>query len=235
MTLFGKSVLAVVPARGGSKSIKRKNLRQICGKSLIKYAADICNQLPWIDYSIISTDDEEMAEEGRSNGLEVPFIRPKDLANDTSSSLDMWRHAWLNSENIKESKFDISILLEPTSPLRTSDDIKNCVSKLIKYNYEGVITVSLMPAHYRPQKTLKINNNGSIGFYLPRDDSYTPRQKIPPYYYRNGICYAVTREKLIQDKVLLDETFYAMVINREVVNIDEPFDLDLAEFLIKRL
>ncbi len=234
MSLLGKRILAVIPARGGSKSIPRKNLRRICGKSLINYAADICNQLSWIDYSIISTDDEEMAEEGRKYGLEVPFIRPEELATDSASSLDMWRHAWLFSEKLKDFEFDISILLEPTSPLRTKNDIEKCVTKLIKENYKGVLTVSLMPAHYRPQKTLTINN-GYIGFYLPKNKSYTPRQKIPPYYYRNGICYAITREKLIEDNVILDESFYAMLIEREIVNIDEPFDLDFAEFLINRL
>ena len=95
-------------------------------------------------------------------------------------------------------------------------------------------TVSLMPAHYRPQKTLKIKNNGKIGFYLPNDNTYVTRQKIPPYYYRNGICYALTRKKLIEEKTILDESIFAMLIEREVVNIDDPFDMELAEFLFKR-
>ena len=105
---------------------------------------------------------------------------------------------------------------------------------MIKNNYSGVATVSLMPAHYRPQKTLEIKNDGKIAFYLPQDNSYIPRQKIPPYYYRNGICYALTRKKLIEEKTILDESIFAILIDREVVNIDDPFDMELAEFLLKR-
>ncbi|MBO6960193.1 MAG: acylneuraminate cytidylyltransferase family protein [Prochlorococcus marinus CUG1438] len=234
MTLFGKSILAVVPARGGSKGIPRKNLRKISGKSLIKHASEICKALPFLDYSIISTDDKEMASEARDCGLEVPFIRPEILGTDNASSVDMWTHAWITSEKILKKKFDISILLEPTSPLRVPKDIELCLTELIKNDYPAVATVSLMPAHYRPQKALEIKNDGKIGFYLPNDNSYVPRQKIPPYFYRNGICYALTRKKLIEEKTILDESCHAILINREVINIDDPFDLELAEFLFKR-
>tara|TARA_Y100000589_G_C27187245_1_gene643203 strand:+ start:203 stop:910 length:708 start_codon:yes stop_codon:yes gene_type:complete len=235
MTYLGKKILAVVPARGGSKGIPRKNLKKVCGKSLINHAAQICKSLSWIDCSILSTDDHEMAEEGKKYGLKIPFLRPKDLASDNTNSIDMWRHAWLETENKMKTKFDISILLEPTSPMRRKEDIENCINYLIKKNHSGVATVSLMPAHFRPQKTLKINEKGMIEFYLQNDNSYSLRQNIPKYYYRNGICYALTRKKLINDKTIIDESIYAMQITREVVNIDEPFDLELAEILLNRL
>ena len=234
MALFGNRIIAVIPARGGSKSILKKNLRKICGKSLINHAADICNALPWIDLSIISTDDMEMAEEGRNCGLMVPFMRPAYLSSDSASSVDMWKDAWIKSEQELNDHFDISILLEPTSPLRKPIDIENCLLKMIKNNYEGVATVSLMPAHFRPEKALRISEDGKIEFYLPNDKSYLPRQKIPPYYYRNGICYAISRQKLLDENTIMDESIHAMLIEREVVNIDEPFDLELAEFILKR-
>ena len=235
MTYLGKKILAVVPARGGSKGISRKNLKKVCGKSLINHAADFCQSIPWIDFSILSTDDEEMAAEGIKFGLNVPFIRPKSLAEDNTNSIDMWKHAWLEAENKMQTRFDISILLEPTSPLRKKEDIENCVKNLVNNNYSGVATVSLMPAHFRPQKTLKINSKGKIEFYLPNKNSYSLRQNLPDYFYRNGICYALTRKKIIDENVILDESIYAMLINREVVNIDEPFDLELAEYLLNRL
>lgn len=235
MTFLGKKILAVVPARGGSKGIPKKNLKKICGKSLINHAAEICNSLKWIDYSLLSTDNDEIAEEGLKCGLNVPFMRPKDLALDNSNSIEMWRHAWLETEKILQESFDISILLEPTSPMRKETDIENCLKKLIENNYSSVATVSLTPAHFRPHKTLEINKRGMINFYLPRNDSYSLRQNIPNYFHRNGICYALTREKLIEEKVILDESTHAMIIKRDVVNIDEPFDLELAEFLLKRL
>ena len=235
MTFFGKRILAVIPARGGSKSIKRKNLKKICGKSLIHHAADICKALPWIDLAILSTDDNEMAEEGIRTGLTVPFIRPKNLATDNASSIDMWKHAWLTSEKEIGKTFDISILLEPTSPLRTPNDIESCLDKLIQNGYKGVATVSIIPAHYRPQKTLTIDKQGKLGFFLPHKDLYSRRQNIPPYYFRNGICYAITREKLIKENKIIDESISPLLIEREIVNIDEPFDLELAELLLKKL
>ena len=206
MALSGKRILAVIPARGGSKSIPRKNLKKLCGKSLIHHAADICKSLPWIDLAILSTDDDEIAAEGERTGLSVPFIRPQNLATDNASSIDMWKHAWLFSEKKIGKKFDISILLEPTSPLRTPADIEICINKLIENNYKGVATVSIIPAHYRPQKTLTIDKNGKLGFFLPPKDSYSRRQNIPPYYFRNGICYAITRQKLIDENKILDES-----------------------------
>ena len=234
MTLFGKRILAVIPARGGSKSIPRKNLKKICGKSLIHHASDICKSLPWIDMAILSTDDEEMAEEGKRTGLSVPFLRPSNLATDNASSIDMWKHAWKYTEKEVGEVFDVSILLEPTSPLRTSNDIEICLNKLIQENHKSVATVSLVPAHYRPQKTLLINENGKIGFFLPPKDKYSRRQNIPPYYFRNGICYAITREKLIEENIILDESTFAILIEREIVNIDEPFDLEIAEYIYKK-
>ncbi len=235
MTLFGKRILAVVPARGGSKSIPRKNLKKICGKSLIHHAADICKSLPWIDMAILSTDDEEMAAEGKRTGLSVPFLRPSNLGTDNASSIDMWKHAWLCSEKEAGEVFDISILLEPTSPLRTSNDIEICLSTLIQDNHNSVATVSVIPAHFRPQKTLTIDESGKIGFYLPPKEKYSRRQNIPSYYFRNGICYAITREKLIEENKILDETTFAILIDREIVNIDEPFDLEIAEYIYKKL
>jgi len=234
VVFLNKRILAVIPARGGSKGIPRKNLRKVNGKSLVQYAAEICKALPWLDKAIISTDDEEIAEEGRKNGLKVPFMRPERLSTDNASSVDMWVHAWLTSELVFSEKFDISILLEPTSPLRTPKDIELCITKLIKDGHSAVATVSQMPAHYKPEKALKIKDDGKIDFYLPYNSNYVPRQKIAPYFYRNGICYALTRKKLIEEKIILDDSSFAIIINREVVNIDEIFDLDLAEFLIKR-
>ncbi len=234
MTFLGKSILAVVPARGGSKSIPRKNLKKLCGESLISHVGKICNSLNWIDLAIISTDDYEIAEEGIKSGLTMPFIRPKYLAEDNSNSIDMWRHAWIECEKIYKKKFDISILLEPTSPLRIKEDIEECVTKLIDNNHTGVVTLSLTPAHFRPHKTLLINNEEKIGFYLPPKKEFSLRQNIPPYYYRNGICYAITRKKLIDENIILDESISSLIIKRPVVNIDEPFDLELAEFLLKK-
>jgi len=233
MTWKGSRVLAVVPARGGSKGIPRKNLRHIAGRSLIAHCADLCAQLPWLDLALLSTDDAEIAAEGRAYGLAVPFMRPAELAGDTSTSVDMWRHAWLAAE-ADHGKFDLGILLEPTSPLRRIDDVEGTLGLLLSAGAAAAATVSVAPGHFTPHKCLTLDDERRIGFFLPQGSRHSLRQSIPPFYYRNGLCYAVRRETLVERGHIIDEDCAAMVVRRPVVNIDEPFDLELAEFLFAR-
>ncbi len=234
MALMGKTLLAVVPARGGSKSIPRKNLAVLGGHTLIAHAATVCADLTCIDRAVLSTDDMEIAFEGRRVGLEVPFTRPAEFSSDHSTSVEMWRHAWLASEEAFSMRFDISVLLEPTSPMRRPQDVEATVRAMLSGNYSAACTVSRTPAHFTPQKTLVINDKGLINFYLPTGSSYSLRQAIPPYYHRNGICYAVKREALVDKRVILGEDCFAVVIERDVVNIDDPIDLEFAQFLLGR-
>jgi len=227
-------VVAIIPARGGSKSIPRKNLKQVGGHSLVARAARVLKTLDWIDVAIISTDDEEIAEEARSHGLDVPFMRPPELSGDTANSMDMWSHAWEHCEQHYNKCFDLSILLEPTSPLRRPEDIELTLRTLVEGGHRAAATVSPTPAHYTPHKTLTIDSNGIIGFYLQDGQNYSLRQAIPDYYHRNGICYAVTRRTLLEDGHILEDDCAAVIIERPVVNIDEPFDLELAEWLLSR-
>lgn len=233
MSLRNLNILAVIPARSGSKGIPRKNLREINGKSLIEHAARCVQALDWIDATIVSTDSEEIITHAQNLDIDAPFIRPKELSGDNAKSIDMWKHAWTSCENYYQIKFDISVLLEPTSPLRTPDDISNCVELLLDGKTHSVATVSKTPAHYTPQKTLNINAAGIITPYLEGGLKYSIRQEIPDYYHRNGICYATTRKSLLELNNLMEKSCSALVINRPVVNIDEEIDLKLAELLMK--
>lgn len=232
MTWQGKSVLAVIPARGGSKSIPRKNLVKLDGISLVGRAIKIALSIPWIDHIILSTDDEEIAAEGRLNGIKVPFMRPTELAGDKSNSIEMWRQVWLTSEDYFGVRFDYSLLLEPTSPLRNSADVERTMCALTENNHEAAATFSRTPAHYTPHKTLTIDQVGIVGFYLPEGARHSLRQSIPPYYHRNGICYAVRRDTLVERGTIIESNCAAVLIDRHVVNIDEMIDLKLAEFLL---
>lgn len=234
MAYQGFTILAVVPARGGSKSIPRKNLCTVGGISLVGRAAKIAHSLEWVDRAILSTDDEEIAAEGKKFGLDVPFMRPAELASDTSTSIDMWRHAWLTSEKHYGCRFDISLLLEPTSPLRTPNDVERTVETLLSGDFDAAATISRAPAHFTPHKCLMVNEHGYIAFYLKDGAQYSVRQKIPAYYFRNGVCYAVKRKPLVDDGTLLEQRCGAVILERYVVNIDEPFELDLAEFILSR-
>lgn len=233
MAFAGLNVLAVVPARGGSKGIPRKNLQPVCGLSLLGHAARVVRALPWVDLGILSTDDEEIAAEGSRHGLMAPFRRPASLASDTATSIDMWRHAWLSSEDHADQRFDISILLEPTSPMRTPADVEGTIRLLVDGGHAAAATVSRNPAHFTPEKTLLVDAEGRIGHYLGTH-ARARRQDIPPYYHRNGICYAVRRDTLIDKGEIIGADCAAFVVDREIVNIDDPFELELAEWLIRR-
>jgi CMP-N-acetylneuraminic acid synthetase len=228
-------VLAVIPARGGSKSIPRKNLCRISGLSLVGRAVRTALELPWIDTVILSTDDQEIASEGLAHGAEVPFLRPDSLAGDLATSVDMWKHAWTESEAHYGVRYDVSILLEPTSPLRRPGDIERTVEALLEGDHLAAATISPAPAHFTPHKCLTVDGKGCVGFYLKDGTRFSIRQNIPEsYYFRNGVCYAVKRETLLERSVILEEKCAAVILDRPLVNIDEPFDLELAEFLLER-
>jgi CMP-N-acetylneuraminic acid synthetase len=234
MSYKGLKILAVIPARGGSKGIPRKNLCQIAGISLVGHAAKVAQSLEWIDRTVLSTDDEEIAEEGRKYGLEVPFMRPAELASDTAIAHDVWKHAWLTSEEHYNERFDISILLEPTSPLRRPEDIILTVDALLEGDCAAAAAVSCAPAHFTPHKCLTLDENGIIGFYHQNGRQFSIRQKIPNYYFRNGICYALKRPTLIEKGFIIEENCKAVVIERLVVNIDDEHELEYAEFIYQK-
>ena len=232
MSLENRNILAVIPARGGSKGIPRKNLCKINGKTLIEYVADCVNQISWIDEVVLSSDDAEICAHGRSLGIETPFVRPRELSTDDAKSIDVWTHAWLESEKYFDKTFDLSILLEPTSPMRKPEDISNAVELLIQNNASSVATVSKTPGHFTPHKTLQLSAEGFIESYLPDGMNYSIRQHIPDFYHRNGVCYATTRANLIDNRNLMEKHCLPLIIERHVVNIDEEFDLKLAEYLL---
>ncbi|MCK9631762.1 MAG: acylneuraminate cytidylyltransferase family protein [Methanoregula sp.] len=234
MSLSGKTILAVIPARGGSKSIPHKNICIVGGLTLVGRAGRIASSLPWLDARILSTDDEEIANEGRRHGLDVPFMRPNEFASDTATTVSMWRHAWLAAETHYNMHFDVSVLLEPTSPLRCTEDVERTVRVVVDEGAPAAATVSLTAAHYTPHKTLTIDERGILGFYLPDGAKHSLRQGIPHYYHRNGLCYAVTRKHLVDKGWVIDRDAVAIVVNRPVVNVDEPFDLEMAEWLLSR-
>lgn len=234
MTWRNLSVLAVVPARGGSKDIPGKNLRRVGGLSLVARAARFIQLLPWLDAAVLSTEDDAIASEGEAYGLRVPFRRPAELAGDDAASVDVWRHAWRKCERLDGCRYDISILLEPTSPLRRVEDIGRTVEAMVKGGHKAAATVSRAPGHFTPEKCLTIDDTGHIRFYHPEGARYSRRQVVSPYYFRNGICYAVTREALLDAGHILEDKCTAVVIDRPVINIDDPFDLELAEFLLAR-
>jgi CMP-N-acetylneuraminic acid synthetase len=138
----GRTVLAVVPARGGSKGIPKKNLRAVGGRPLIARVGDVVRQVKEVDRAIVSTDDLEIADAAAEAGLDAPFLRPTDLSSDTASSLDVVIHALTTMEMADGRRYDIVVLLEPTSPLRTAEQVSAAIAMLVDGGWDSVWTVS---------------------------------------------------------------------------------------------
>lgn len=220
-----KRVLAVVPARGGSKRVERKNLRRCAGLTLIEHVARITASLLWLDATFLSTDDAEIAELGESLGLAVPELRPRELATDEADSLSVWRHALLRSEALHENHFDMSILLEPSSPFRTIEDIETTLSILVKGQAEVALTLSPTPPRFAPNKAIHILASDHL--------SAISMPNSPSTYHRNGLCYAATREAILNRQDLLGKGVIGVPVERTVVNIDTEEDLALANLLLQ--
>jgi len=228
---LNKTILAVVPARSGSKGIVDKNIRQLDGISLIGRAGLCLNNLDWIDAKVISTDSEAYAKEGEVYGLEAPFIRPSSISCDTATAVDTIVHALLESEKSFGIKFDVVLIIEPTSPFRRSNDIESTLKEMIINNADSSICVSPLNTKYHPLKTLKIDS-GKLSHYEQLGEKITARQQLNELYVRNGACYAVLCDYLLKHRSLFSDNTYPYIVNRNMVNIDDPIDFKWAQFLI---
>ena len=235
MALKGKKILAIVPARGGSKGIHRKNLRKIAGKSLVKLAAEYCKKFDFIDYSIISTDDNEIISEAIDSGLSAPFVRPIELSSDIATAKEVWIHAWKESESKLGFKFDISILIEPTSPLRIKEDLIKSINLLLEGKDTGcTATVSRIPGNLTPYKTHIANDDGFLSYYFEKAQDFPNRQSIPPFYFRNGLCYSAKRSHLIESNKLFESNCKMVMTERPVINIDDEYEIEIAEYFLSK-
>jgi CMP-N-acetylneuraminic acid synthetase len=230
--LLDKKVLAIVPARSGSKGVPDKNISELDGVSLIGHAGRCLAELEWLDAAVISTDSERYAEEGRKYQLDAPFLRPADLASDQASAVDTALHALEASEKYYGTRFDVLLIVEPTSPMRKSDDIYQVTKLLVETAADSVVAVSPLSSKYHPLKVLTLEG-GYLMNYEAAGQSIVARQQLSKLYIRNGVCYAVTRDCLLRERKLFTSNTRPYVIERELVNIDDPIDFAWAEFLIE--
>ena len=226
-------VLAVVPARSGSKGIRDKNMAPVGGLSLIARAGVVLGQIPWIDRRIISTDSERYAEEGRRYGLEAPFIRPRELSTDSAGALDTFAHAIESCEQLDGQRYDLLIVTEPTSPLREPADIEATVKALLTTGADAAVTVSRLDTKTHPHKVFIIVD-GLLQYFSDKGAGVTARQSLAPLYSRNGLCYCYRRETLLTKRALITDNTVSVITERPVANVDEPLDLLWAEFLLEQ-
>lgn len=229
----GRRVLALVPARSGSKGVADKNMQQLAGKSLIAHAGNCIQALPWIDRAVLSTDSERYAHEGRQHGLQTPFLRPASLSDDRANAVDMMVHGLEASESHYGERYDLLALLEPTSPFRQPEDIEQACRQLISGDYDSAVCVSAASTKSHPLKMLTINDK-KLDYYDESAKQISARQQLNTLYVRNGACYVVTRDTLVNKRTIITDHTTACIIDREMVNIDDPIDLEWAEFLLSR-
>lgn len=229
----GKKILTVVPARGGSKGIKLKNLRCINGVSLVALVGEVIHQLDWIDRAVVSTDHKEIAKVAKEAGLDVPFMRPDSISGDLISDWQVLHHALLSTEKDDSQIYDIILMLQPTSPLRRPEHILAVVKKIIERKFDAVWTITKTDSKFHPLKQLVFKNQ-QLDYYDSKAAEIIARQQLNPTYHLNGIAYAFTRNCILKQKVKKGRNTSAVIIKDPVANIDTEDDLRLAETIIKK-
>ena len=222
------SCVALIPARGGSKGIPRKNIKPFNSKPLIYWSIKVALESNKVDRVIVSTEDEEIADIARSFSAEVPFMRPKKYAMDNSSGLEPIMHALEKIPNINDL-----LILQPTSPLRRLLDIDGIFDQRSKFNSDSAVslTLSKKPSDifFQLDKNMKI-------FSSKETLSFKPRQEYQKRFYLNGALYLSTKESILKNKSLVTADTIGYIMPEEYsIDIDTPFDWMIAEFLMGSL
>ncbi|MED2256176.1 cytidylyltransferase domain-containing protein [Brevibacillus parabrevis] len=225
----GKSVLAIIPARGGSKGIPRKNIREVGGKPLLSWTIDEAKKSDFIDRLIVSTDDEEIADVARHNGVEVPFLRPENLAMDDTPGIAPVLHALEVLPG-----YDYVVLLQPTSPLRQVEDIDGCIEKCVIEQAKACVSVTL--AEKTPYWMYHISENGLLKSVINIEKQFFRRQDIPPVFSLNGAVYMADSNWLQKTQSFLEQETVGYVMPKErSIDIDNEMDIVFFEALISQM
>ncbi|MHA0856216.1 acylneuraminate cytidylyltransferase family protein [Paenibacillus sp. CMAA1364] len=228
-----QNCLAIIPARGGSKGLPRKNILPLYGKPLIEYSIEAALKCGYIDEVAVSTDCEEIAVISRQAGASVPFMRPENLATDSASTMDVLKHTVGFYEQECDRLFDNIILLQPTSPLRNAVDVQEAYRIFMDQEADSLQSVALTEA---PPYLLRELEGDMLSSYLKndREDVRLRRQELKDSYVLNGAIYIVRRDTLMNENTLVGRKNcgYVMPRNRSI-DIDSEFDLKWAEFLLK--
>tara|TARA_A100001015_G_scaffold172187_1_gene191344 strand:- start:2533 stop:3234 length:702 start_codon:yes stop_codon:yes gene_type:complete len=231
--LSGKKVLAVVPARGGSKGIPLKNLREINGRTLVAIVGEIAAATSEIDRRVVSTDHEKIADAALAAGLDAPFRRPESIAGDRVSDWEVLVHALKTMEGLDQTTYDIVLMLQPTSPLRTVENVQGTLRMLVDGDYDSVWSVSMTDSKAHPLKQLTVVD-GKMEYWDARGEAIIARQQLKAVYHRNGVAYAVTRQCLLEQKSIKGAKAGAYVVEGEHVSIDTEWDLNLVNWLLSK-
>ncbi len=232
-------VVGIIPARGGSKGIPYKNIALLAGKPLIYYTIKSAQESKKMDAFVVSTDDEKIASVAKSLGADVPFLRPKNISGDNATDIQFLRHALVWLEKNRNWHPEIIVILRPTAPFRTAEDIDTVLDLMIKENCDSVRTISL-PSPHTPYKMWTMKNSHSNKIkpllttrYYNSLGTDVPRQWLPTVYWQNGMVDA-TKTKFIKMNKVYGPDIRGLVTNHEkTTDIDTPKDLKITEAILK--
>ena len=224
-----QKILALIPARGGSKGIKDKNIISLAGKPLIAYSIETAKCSKYIDDIVVTTDSEKIAEISKHYGASVPFIRPTELAADTSKTIDAVLHA-IKTLKTMGKEYDTLVLLQPTQPLRTYKDVDGAIEEYYKNDREGLVSVSCV--NDSPLLIRSINENGKLVNLLSQN-STCRRQDMPEYYKVNGCIYINKTDEIDENTSFNDNRVPFIMRKEHSIDIDEMSDLYLTQYYLK--
>lgn len=223
-------ILALIPARGGSKGIKNKNIIDLNGQPLISYSIQASMDSKYIDETVVTTDSEEIANISKKYGANVPFMRPAELASDQAKTVDAVLHA-IKSLNEMGKQFDVLVLLQPTQPLRTAADIDEAIKRFFATGMRGLVSISAVNEHPLLMRTM--DENGNIKSILG-ENSTCRRQDMKSYYIVNG-CIYINRIAEISPNTSFNDNLVGYVMGAaHSVDIDDKKDLFLAEYYLQK-
>ena len=226
-------VLGLIPARGGSKGVPRKNIRLLCGKPLLQYTAEAALAAHRLSHVILSTEDYEIAEVGRRCGLGVPFLRPAELAQDDTPTLPVVQHAvrWMETHG---EQFDAICLLQPTNPLRQPQVIDACIDRLEQDDADAVVTILPVPAEYNPHWVYFQDEDGLLRLSTGEVNPIPRRQSLPAAFHREGSVYVTRRNLAMEQNSLCGRSLVGYLLDPEqCVNVDSLEDWERAERLLR--
>lgn len=224
-------MIAIIPARGGSKGLPRKNIKTLCGKPLISYTIRAALESKYIEDVYVSTDDLEIAKISKSYGAKVPFMRPQELANDNSKAIDAYLYTMdklINEFNVNDREF---VVLLPTSPLRDSVEINNAVELFYKKQAKTVISVVESEHPVTWYKT--VTSDGRLNDFLKGIDNSLNRQEVEKTYLPNGAIYIFDYKALKENYSYYNYETYAYIMQKnKSIDIDTPLDFKIVEILM---
>ena len=224
-----RSILALIPARGGSKGVKRKNVREVGGRPLIAWTIEAAKASRYIDRLILSSEDRDIIDVATALGCEAPFVRPAELATDEADAMSVVRHAL----SALPERYDYLLLLQPTSPMRTADDIDDAIELCIARDAPACISVC--EPEKSPYWMLELDAEQVIKPLFPADRIAHRRQDVPRAYALNGAVYVGSVAQLAAGKTFLMPGAVGYVMPKErSFDIDSELDLKIVDFLLKR-